>query len=593
MGIEKKDPANFSPSVEIPAKVDSFRFWCQKVLPLVYDDSLSYYELLCKVVDYLNNTIADVNTLGTDIDNINKAYNELQSYVNDYFSTLDVQDEINNKLDTMASDGTLFSIFSPLITSISQPKVVNSISEMVHTEYTYVLSDNGHIYQYDNGWKDSGLIYATDISNYLGLKSPVVTDLNNIISAGIYFHGTSDSPATNTPDDSVYGNTGFMIISYYQNETRNYQMFYGYDTNTFFIRHQKIRGWTNWTSINITGGDLPNNDLDNILVTGSFFHGSSDSPATNTPDDSVYGNAGFMIISYYQNEARNYQMFYGYDTNTFFIRHQKIRGWTNWTRIVSDTKKISISKTNDTNYKINFGKYTTNLWHNINTNINADLWNLSYIKYNDIEVIPRGTDIIGPIKEINQNDFMGGVHGDEKTTSLYITIDGVEWDYETEITGEVIEIIMTSELYRVSDKTHVYNRHVKLTITYNKITVENMYTCLVDDSTIERATNGGLIAVQNTILKAVEMNNFFSSTPPISKVSNSSKNNIGGTLFWENGSISVENIIGKEQESYSGYLQVFTNEIPMRNKIYLDVISSNKKIENGENILGKFEITLA
>ena len=30
-----------------------FRFWCQKVLPLVYDDSLSYNELLCKVVDYL------------------------------------------------------------------------------------------------------------------------------------------------------------------------------------------------------------------------------------------------------------------------------------------------------------------------------------------------------------------------------------------------------------------------------------------------------------------------------------------------------------------------------------------------------------
>ena len=41
MGIEKKDPANFSPSVEIPAKVDSFRFWCQKVLPLVYDGVLA------------------------------------------------------------------------------------------------------------------------------------------------------------------------------------------------------------------------------------------------------------------------------------------------------------------------------------------------------------------------------------------------------------------------------------------------------------------------------------------------------------------------------------------------------------------------
>ena len=37
-----------------------FRFWCQKVLPLVYDDSLSYYELLCKVIDYLNKMGEDV-----------------------------------------------------------------------------------------------------------------------------------------------------------------------------------------------------------------------------------------------------------------------------------------------------------------------------------------------------------------------------------------------------------------------------------------------------------------------------------------------------------------------------------------------------
>lgn len=34
-----------------------FRFWCQKVLPLVYDDSLSYYEVLCKITDYINKLI--------------------------------------------------------------------------------------------------------------------------------------------------------------------------------------------------------------------------------------------------------------------------------------------------------------------------------------------------------------------------------------------------------------------------------------------------------------------------------------------------------------------------------------------------------
>ena len=39
------------------------RFWCQKVLPLVYDDSLSYYELLCKVVAKLNVLIENNNNL--------------------------------------------------------------------------------------------------------------------------------------------------------------------------------------------------------------------------------------------------------------------------------------------------------------------------------------------------------------------------------------------------------------------------------------------------------------------------------------------------------------------------------------------------
>lgn len=37
--------------------LSTFRFWCQKVLPLVYDDSLSYYEVLCKCVDYINKLI--------------------------------------------------------------------------------------------------------------------------------------------------------------------------------------------------------------------------------------------------------------------------------------------------------------------------------------------------------------------------------------------------------------------------------------------------------------------------------------------------------------------------------------------------------
>lgn len=101
---------NFTPSLEPYKQTGSFKFWCQKVLPLVYDDSLSYYELLCKVVYYLNDVISNVDGLKVDIDKLLNAFNELQDYVNNYFDNLDVQEEINNKLDDMAESGALGTI---------------------------------------------------------------------------------------------------------------------------------------------------------------------------------------------------------------------------------------------------------------------------------------------------------------------------------------------------------------------------------------------------------------------------------------------------------------------------------------------------
>ena len=46
----------------------SIKFWCQKVLPLVYDESLSYYEVLCKTADYVNNLIKDVKSFNEKLD---------------------------------------------------------------------------------------------------------------------------------------------------------------------------------------------------------------------------------------------------------------------------------------------------------------------------------------------------------------------------------------------------------------------------------------------------------------------------------------------------------------------------------------------
>lgn len=46
-----------------------FHFWCQKVLPLVYDESLSYYEVLCKLSEYIEDVINRLDTLENDLPN--------------------------------------------------------------------------------------------------------------------------------------------------------------------------------------------------------------------------------------------------------------------------------------------------------------------------------------------------------------------------------------------------------------------------------------------------------------------------------------------------------------------------------------------
>ena len=64
--------------------MEAFRYWCYKVLPLVYDDSLSYYETLCKVVKYINELIAQDKIIGNDLTDIKNDINTIQKWIDDF-----------------------------------------------------------------------------------------------------------------------------------------------------------------------------------------------------------------------------------------------------------------------------------------------------------------------------------------------------------------------------------------------------------------------------------------------------------------------------------------------------------------------------
>ena len=98
-------------------KIPKFRRCVLQNFPFIEQDfdALTDYQLLCKVVEYLNKVITSQNEVIEVAESLTAAFNQLQSFVENYFDNLDVQEEINNKLDEMAEDGTLQEIITSYI----------------------------------------------------------------------------------------------------------------------------------------------------------------------------------------------------------------------------------------------------------------------------------------------------------------------------------------------------------------------------------------------------------------------------------------------------------------------------------------------
>lgn len=153
-----------------------FTKFCMSIgaIPSSYLLSLSYEEQLLWLCDYLQNTVIPaVNNNADAVTELQNLYIELKSYVDNYFKNLDVQQEINNKLDDMAEDGTLASIINDeLLGQINQDisSIKNTLNVM-ETMPTIMIGDSygaGHSSpSYVTGWCDL-LAKMLDISQENG-----------------------------------------------------------------------------------------------------------------------------------------------------------------------------------------------------------------------------------------------------------------------------------------------------------------------------------------------------------------------------------------------------------------------------------------
>lgn len=93
-----------------------FRFWCQKVIPLVYDNSLSYYEVLCKVVDYINKIIGDSNGIIAEINELKAELAIVQKWIDDFdtsYAEQIIRESLMNMIIVTLTDDGYIEYFIP------------------------------------------------------------------------------------------------------------------------------------------------------------------------------------------------------------------------------------------------------------------------------------------------------------------------------------------------------------------------------------------------------------------------------------------------------------------------------------------------
>ena len=181
--------------------VSPFKRLCITVgnLPTAYIESMSYYEGLTFLVNYLSNNVIPA------LNNNGQVVNELKDYVENYFENLDVQEEINNKLDEMAESGVLQDIITSYL-QVSGVLAYNTVADMKVAENLidgsiaktlgyYSINDSGSAYYKIREISNSDVVDEMFIIslNDDNLIAELIVDENfNSKQVGIYGDGIHD-----------------------------------------------------------------------------------------------------------------------------------------------------------------------------------------------------------------------------------------------------------------------------------------------------------------------------------------------------------------------------------------------------------------
>lgn len=170
-------------------------------LPTAYIETMSYYEMLIWFVEFLKNkVIPTIDNNGLAVQELQNLYELLRKYVNDSFDNLNVQEEINNKLDKMLEDGTLENLIgkyvdNTMIRSVETVEQLKALDLDVNAKvrtlgYHNINDGGGSLYLITDVKQDNN--YYEDMNN--GKYAQLIIENNTITPQqfGAYGDGEND-----------------------------------------------------------------------------------------------------------------------------------------------------------------------------------------------------------------------------------------------------------------------------------------------------------------------------------------------------------------------------------------------------------------
>ena len=206
-------------------------------------DALSEWQLFCKLGNELNKLINSTNTLGTQVENLTN-----------YFDNLDVQEEINNKLNDMAESGELEEIIAQYL-QLAGLLCFNTVNDMknatnlINGSFAKTYGTTSYNDGYGNFYKIRE-IRNTDVVDGVNIIS--LTNYNNLIAELMPNRMKNETNSKLTISENHYGPRYNIVGNKYG---LSYELF-GQNSNT--LNHQGV-------CLNKLTGEIYGNNNDRIF----------------------------------------------------------------------------------------------------------------------------------------------------------------------------------------------------------------------------------------------------------------------------------------------------------------------------------------